>query len=242
MIEINLVPDVKQEFIRAQRVRASVISVAILVGVAAIGVVVLLAFWVFAVQTARSVISDNTIKNENQKLSKVADVSNTLTIQNQLTKIVSTHDEKHVDSRIFDILTTINPPEPNSVAITKLTLDSAESTIRIEAQAVNGYPALEVFKKTINATKFEYTKDGQHQSISLASNIGDSDRSYGENAAGAKVLRFTLTFTYPEELFSRTAQNATIVAPTKTNATDSFLGVPQSLFTQKAADTTGEGN
>lgn len=239
MIEINLVPDVKQELLKAQRVRTSVISLAIIVGIAAIGVVVVLAMWVFAVQAARGVITDNTIKSESQKLSAVEDVSNTLTIQNQLAKLPQMHNSKHIDSRIFDILTTINPPAPNTISITKLTLDSSDSSIKIEAQAVNGYPALEVFKKTINATRFEFTRDGEKQSVDLATSMSDSDRSYGEDASGAKVLRFALSFTYPEELFSRTAQNATIVAPDKTNVTDSFLGVPQSLFTPRASDAEG---
>lgn len=242
MIEINLVPDVKQELIKAQRVRASVISLAIVTGIGAVGIVVILGIWVFAVQTARSIITDNIIKSESQKLSNVEDVSNTLTIQNQLSKLTAMHDTKSIDSRLFDILTTINPPEPNNVAITNVSLDSAAKTIRIEAQARNGYPALEVFKKTINATNFEFTTDGEKQSVPLASQMSDSDRSYGEDASGAKVLRFTLTFTYPEQLFVRTAQNAVIVAPSKSNVTDSFLGVPNSLFTQKASDTPPEGN
>jgi hypothetical protein len=241
MIEINLVPDVKQELIKAQRVRASVISVAIVVGIGAVGIVVLLAFWVFAVQAARGVLTDNTIKEESQKLSNVEDVSDTLTIQNQLSKLPAMHDEKNIDSRLFDILTTINPSAPNNVAITNVSLDSSTTTIKLEAQAVNGYPALDVFKKTINATTFEFTRDGEKQSVKLATGMSDSDRSYGEDASGAKVLRFTLTFTYPEELFARTSQNASIVAPERTNATDSFLGVPQSLFTQEATR-TGEEN
>jgi hypothetical protein len=239
MIEINLVPDVKQELIKAQRVRASVISIAILVGIVAIGVVALLAFWVFAVQTTRGLLSDNTIKDESQKLAKVQDISNTLTIQNQLSKLPDMHDNKSIDSRLFDILTTINPPAPNTVAITNLSLDSDAKTIKIEAQAVNGYPALDVFKKTINATKLKFTQDGETQEVPLASDMSDSDRSYGEDASGAKVLRFTLTFAYPDQLFAKTAQNATIVAPNRENATDSFQGVPQSLFTQKASDETG---
>jgi len=241
MIEINLVPDVKQELIKAQNVRASVISIAILVGLAAIGVVVVLAIWVFAIQTARGVLSDNTIKNESQKLSSVQDISNTLTIQNQLSKLSEMHDNKSIDSRIFDILATINPSAPNNVAITNLSLDSSTNTIKVEAQAVNGYPALDVFKKTINATTFQFTQDGNKQSVALATAMSDTDRSYGEDASGAKVLRFTLSFTYPPQLFAKTAQNATIVAPERTNATDSFQGVPQSLFTQKATD-TGGGN
>lgn len=239
MIEINLVPDVKQELINAQRVRTSVISLSILVGMAAIAVVIVLSVWVFGVQAARGVLSDDAIKKESQKLSQVADITNMLTIQNQLSKLPAMHDSKSIDSRVFDVLTTINPPAPNNVSINNLSLDSASKTIKIEAQAVNGYPALEVFKKTINATTFEFTKDGQKRSVPLASLMSDSDRSYGDDASGATVLRFTLTFVYPDELFSRTAGNATIVAPTRTNVTDSFLGVPNSLFTSKASDTQG---
>jgi hypothetical protein len=239
MIEINLVPDVKQELIKAQRVRASVISLAIMIGIVAVGIVIVLAIWVFAVQTARGVISDNTIKAESQKLSSVEDISNTLTIQNQLSKISEMHNTKSIDSRVFDILTTINPSAPNSISITNVSIDAATTTIRLEAQASNGYPALDVFKKTIDATQFKFTKDGQEQSVALASGMSDSDRSYGEDATGAKVLRFTISFVYPAQLFSKTSLNATIVAPEKTNATDSYKGVPQSLFTQKVSFTGG---
>lgn len=239
MIEINLIPDVKQELLKAQRVRTSVISVAIIVGIASVGVVVALAIWVVAVQTARDVITDNTIKSESQKLSAIEDVSTTLTIQNQLSKLADMHNSKHIDSRIFEILNTINPPAPNTVSITKLTLDSSSSSVKIEGQAVNGYPALEVFKKTIGATKFEFMEGDEKRSVPLSTGMNDSDRSYGEDASGAKVLRFTLTFTYSNELFSKTAKNAVIIAPGRTNVTDSFLGVPQSLFTQRADDAGG---
>lgn len=241
MIEINLVPDVKQELINAQRVRTSVISLSILVGMAAIAVVIVLAVWVFGVQAARGALSDDTIKKESQKLSQVADISNMLTIQNQLNKLPEMHDNKSIDSRIFDVLATINPPAPNNVMINNLSLDSSSKTIKIEAHATNRYNALEVFKKTINATTFEYVKDGKKQSVPLASQMSHSDVSYGDDASGGVVLRFTISFVYPDELFARTAENATIVAPTRTNVTDSFLGVPNSLFTPKANDAQ-EGN
>lgn len=241
MIEINLVPDVKQELINAQRVRTSVISLSIVVGVAAIVVVILLAMYVFGIQAARGALSDTTIEKENDKLSKVVDISNMLTIQNQLSKLSAMHDSKNIDSRIFDVLTTINPSAPNNISITNLALDSSTKTIKIEGQATNGYPALEVFKKTINATNFEFAKAGKKKVVPLASKMSDSDRSYGDDASGATVLRFTLTFVYPDELFSRTAENARIVAPDRTNVTDSYLGVPNSLFTVNA-NSSGEGN
>lgn len=241
MIEINLVPDVKQELLNAQRVRTTVISLSILVGIAAIALVVVLSVWVFGVQAARSALSDDAIKKESQKLAQVTDISNTLTIQNQLNKLPALHDSKKIDSRIFDVLATINPPAPNNIMVNNLSLDSSTQTIKIEAQAANGWSALEVFKKTISATTFEYTQDGQKQSVPLASLMSETDRSFGEDASGVSVVRFTLSFAYPEELFSRSAEGVTIIAPTRTNATDSFLGVPNSLFTAKAGDVQ-EGN
>lgn len=231
MIEINLVPDVKQELINAQRVRTGVISISIFVGIAAIGIVVMLAIWVFGVQTARGAISDKAIATESQKLSKVPDITNTLTIQNQLSKLSDMHSSKNIDSRVFDVLTTINPPAPNTITISNLELDAETKTIKIDGQAAQGFPALEVFKKTINATTFQFKQDGEDKTVPLASGMSDTDRSYGADASGATVLRFTISFIYPDQLFSPTAENARIVAPTKTNVTDSLLGVPNSLFT-----------
>jgi hypothetical protein len=239
MIEINLIPDIKQELLRAERVRSMVISLAILIGLGAIGVVVLLGLWVFGIQLARGALSDKTIKDESAKLASVKDLSRTLTIQNQLNQLPSLHESKHIDSRIFDVLTTINPPQPNNIAISKLTLDSTDKTVTIEAQAVGGYPALEVFKKTIAATTFQFTGADGEETRPLATSISDGDRSYGEDASGQKVLRFSLVFGYPDELVTPYLQGAKIVAPSKTNVTDSYLGVPKSLFSPKANDTEG---
>ena len=99
MIEINLVPDIKQELIRAQRIRSTVITVAILIGSVSIAIVALLAFYVFAVQTARGFIADNQIADGSKKLASVEDLSKTLTIQNQLTKINDLNNNKKIDSR-----------------------------------------------------------------------------------------------------------------------------------------------
>lgn len=240
MIQINLVPDVKQELIHAQRVRTTVITFSILLGLAVAAIVVLLVLWVFVGQAAFSKKYDSDIKTRSQQLSSVSDISNTLTIQNQLSKLSQMHDAKNIDSRIFDILATINPPAPNNIGITKISIDSATKIITLEAQAVNQYTALETFQKTINATNFHYTENNESLTVPLASQLDNTDRSFGEDADGATVLRFTLSFTYPDQLFSRTVKNAEVIAPSQKNATDSFLGVPNSLFTPKASDLEGD--
>lgn len=237
MIEINLVPDVKQELIRAERVRTSVISMAIIVGIAAIGVVVALAIWVFGYQFATNHSLDSSIEKKAQQISEVGDLNNTLTIQNQLKALPGLNNDKVINSRVFSLLATINPPSPHDIKVTSLTLDAAEKVITMEAQADNGYSSLETLRKTISATKISFKDDeDKEKSIPMASNLSDSDRSYGEDANGRRVLRFVISFSYDEALLSPTSKNLTITAPSKTNVTDSFLGIPKSLFTSKAAN------
>lgn len=241
MIQINLVPDVKQELIRAERVRSIVITLTIFIGIAAVGLVVLLSIWVFGVQTTRSLLTDNTIKKESTKLAAVRDLPSTLTIQNQLEVLPDINKDRHVDSRIFDLLVAINPSEPNSVSTSKVVIDSANRKIFIEAQAMGGYPALEVFKKTIVATKFMFVKDGEEGSVPIASNVSDGERSYGRDDNNNQVLRFELSFTYPEELFMTYLDDTRVIGPARTNVTGSYVGIPKSLFAPKASDTEEEG-
>lgn len=239
MIEINLVPDVKQELIKAQRIRAAVISIAILIGIVSAGAVTALAIYAFPVQTLRNVVVDASIKKAGDQLAAVTDLSKTLTIQNQLTKISSLHDSAPIDSRIFDVLQAIIPPAPNAVQISDLTIDSTSSTIIIDGQAANSYAAVEVFKKTIEGALVKDTNNGNTNSVGLASNVSTSNTSYGEDATGTKVLRFTLSFNYAPELFSALSTNTTVTITAQGNATDSYLGVPKSIFVDRAVDIKG---
>ena len=236
MIEINLVPDVKQELIKAQRIRAAVISVAIVVSIVSIAVVAVLGVYVFGVQTVRQNLADDAIKKGYEKLQGSEDLSKILTIQNQLTKISALNDAKSINSRVYDVLANIIPPSPNVVTISELTIDNANTSIIIQGQAVNSYQALEVFKKTVAGTTIEFGEGEKPDVLAIASDISTTDVNYGEDSSNTKVLRFTLRFTYPAELFAPGTKNLRIVPAQKGNATDSYLALPQSLFTNRARD------
>jgi Tfp pilus assembly protein PilN len=238
MIEINLVPDVKQELIKAQRIRSTVITGAIIIGFISIAVVVLLAIYVFAIQTVRGNIEDTSINDGSAKLEKVTDLSKTLTIQNQLTQIDQLNSQKSIDSRLFDVLQAIIPASPNDVTISALSLDSVGGTITIQGQAPNGYSAAEVFKKTISDAQVNFSGTGGGQSAALASDISLSNTSYGDST-GAEVLRFTISFTYDPDVFSPASTNVSINVPNSGDATDSYLGVPTSIFAIPATDLKG---
>jgi len=233
MIEINLIPDVKQELLKAQGQRSRVIIISLSAGFIALGLVILLAIYVFAVQGVRSAIADGTIARGSEQLSKVEDLSKVLTIQNQLGQIAVLNEDKKRDSRIFSVLDAVLPPPPNQVLVSSLALDVEQTSLVLEGQT-SSFDTLEIFKKTIAGAVVTYAEDGEEQSVNLADSISIGSVSFGDDATGERVLRFTLSFTYPELLFSANTPSIVIKLTNEGNVTDSFIGIPRSIFVTAA--------
>lgn len=235
MIEINLVPDIKQELLRAQRVRNYVISGAVIAGIVSVALVIILSL-ILGGQAVASNVLDGRVNSSFAQLKGTQDLSKVLTIQNQLSNISEMHSVKNIDSRLFPLLDAINPSAPNTISIASAKVDAAAKTITIEGEAANMYDAAEAFKKSIAGTTIEFVQDGKRETIPLvaeANAITSSDVGVSEDAAGKKVLRLTLSFEYPAELFAVSSKDAVIKSPVRSNVTDSYLGVPQSLFGER---------
>lgn len=236
MIQVNLIPDVKREFIRTQRLRNATISIAVVVGLAAIGVVAVLGV-ILAGQALHVAISRGKVDENFKKLQQVENGESLLTLQNQLASIDSQHANKSKDSRLFNIITAISPLAPDDVKISSVHLEPSSNTLTIQGTAANGYAATDVFKKTILNTKITYDVNGNTTTVKLTDDVTIPGTSYGEDASGAKVLRFELSFVYPEDLFKNTANNIQIITPAaQTDVTDSKLRVSDSLFGAQAKD------
>ena len=237
MIEVNLLPDVKLELLKARRQQKLIISGSILVAIASLGVVVILGVYGFGVQTVADGIANNGITDNAKKLAAVDDLSQTLTLQAQLNKLSEIQSSTHMTSRLFDVLTVTIPKGTNAVNVTRLSFDSSTNTIEVEAEATNGYEAMEVFKKTLAQTKLHYSVDGKAaEPMNIASDISEGDRNYGQNSQGDQILRFTLSFTYPDELFDADITDTKVVGPNEQRATDSTQGVPNDLFSSNGGD------
>ena len=231
MIEINLLPSVKRELLKTRAMRNRVISISFLVGGASIAAVVVLAL-ILGSQIAAEAVQSGVIKDRNDKLMAVEDLNKVVTIQHQLTKINEQHSGKKINSRVFDVVTAVNPVAPNNVSFSDIKVNPESKTITLEGSAVNGYSALETLKKTILNTKVQTTDGDKSSEVSLTKEIKDGDTSFGENSEGKKVLQFSFSFEYAEELLAP-ANNGTVsvLTPTgKVDVTDSRQGIPDSLF------------
>jgi len=232
MIEVNLIPDVKQEYIRAQRMRSMVVSGSIFAMIGAAGLVVVLGGFL-GMQKVAEVVQDRNIEKEYAALRGTKNIGDLLTIQNQLSKIPDVNKNKVVSSRLFDVMTAINPLPPNDIRMSSVSLNPSKNTITIEGSAAGSFTATDILTKTITKTSIETDATTKP----LAGEVTLSDTNYGQDANGAKVLRFKLSFKYPKELFSNSVSRVDIVSPTgRIDATDSKAHVPDDLLTPMATD------
>jgi len=239
MIQVNLIPDIKRELLRAQQMRRTAISISILAGLAAGGVVVALAV-VLGIQAVHENLARASIDSKHDKLVAIDNIDNVLTIQSQLKTIESQQTSRSMSSRLFDVLGAINPPAPDNVQFSSVKLDPVNHVVTIEGTAQNGYAATETFRKTILNIKVESGSGSDVRTTPITDEVTIGETSYGQGADGTNVLRFSLSFTYPEVLFNNSLKNIKIVTPTaKIDVTDSKTRVPESLFTQQTTASQG---
>ncbi len=237
MIEVNLIPDIKREFLRTKLMRNFVITLSMLISGVAIVVLAILGTVVGAQLVAEG-SQDKEIKKQEKILLGIEDLDKTVTLQHQLGTIGKMHQDKNIDSRLFNVLSAINPAEQNYAKISNLKYDPSAKTILLEGWTED-HVSLEAFKKTILNTKVHYfTKnEDDTQEEPLAEKIESSPSSLGLNSEGKQVLRFSFSFVYPDELFMNSDKPVVVEAlGKKTDVTDSKLGVPSNLFESQAND------
>ena len=172
MFEINLVPDVKAEMIRAQKKRNVVFFVSAVVSAIAAGLVVLL-LGVKVGQDVRINAQNSQLKQMSDKIESYDGLSELLTVQKQLSDLQTISENKKLLSRVFAVLYSIVHSTRNgdTVNISSLDVNLETADLDFDGQANAGpqtdgvdFRVLESFKKTIESMKYDYgryvDKDG----------------------------------------------------------------------------------
>jgi len=228
MIELNLLPDLKLEYIKTQRTQKLVISVSLLVTAAA---VVLLVILLAADGLQRKHLSDlaSNITKESKTLKGEPNINKILTVQNQAESLGALHDAKPEASKLF---TYLNQVTPNNVSISNIDIDFTQYTATITGTAdtlisVNTY--VDTLK---NAT---YTSKSMTSATPAFSNIVLSSFGYSFNKTDpSSSASYSITLAYDQNIFKIT-EDAKLSVPTKTtthagetNPNDLFKAAPDS--------------
>lgn len=229
MIQINLIPDVKDKYIKAQRKKRVVLLSSFAVCGVFIGITLILAFIVYGAQKVQLNLLENDIKKNTAQLQKIEGLDKILTVQNQLNSISGLHSQKPVTSRIFVFLPQITPTD---VQISTLKLNYDDSTMNIIGTA----KSLEAVNKFVDTLKFtDYTTD----------KTTDKKRAFSEVVLTAfsrseKEATYTINMKFDPTIFSGDVKTVTLIVPSITS-TRSQTEQPDIFKAQPKNPSTNDG-
>lgn len=154
MIQFNLLPDVKLEYMKTRRTKRTVVTVASIVAMISLAALILLFFVVNVLQQQHLKHLNSDIKADISKLQSIPDLDKVLTIQNQLGNLPALHDKKPVSSRAFSYLSQLTP--------TTATISDAKVNFDTNSMSVEGNAdTLTTINKYVDTIKFtDYTPEG----------------------------------------------------------------------------------
>ncbi len=200
MIQLNLLPDIKKEYINAQKTRALVMSTSIVVTLVAVGLSVLLFVYVTFLQQLQITLATNDIKSKEQQLNGVQDLSKYLTIQNQLAALPDLHANKGVYSRLLSFLPVLNPNSPNNVALSRLQLASNDKSVVFTGTTAS-FESLNVFVDTLRNAQVTYKDSSGQQETSKMFETVFVQNSAIDKSNGKSNVSFTVQVTYVDAVF-----------------------------------------
>ncbi|HEY1063867.1 MAG TPA: hypothetical protein VGE30_01055, partial [Candidatus Saccharimonadales bacterium] len=110
MIQFNLLPDVKLEYMKAERTKRMVIAISTVVTIVSIAILVVLLLVVLVFQKKYMSDLSSDITGYSNDLKATPDLDKILTVQNQLDSLTGLHEKKPDTTRVFTYIEEVTPP------------------------------------------------------------------------------------------------------------------------------------
>ena len=226
MIQFNLLPDIKLQYIRMKRLKQTMMSVSILVAGGSLVLAALLFVGVNFVQKKHMNDLSKDVTKAAQKLQTTPDINRIITVQNQLNSLTALHDSKPAASRLFDYLSQVTP---SSITVSTITVDFKANTMSIEGGG-KSLLAVNTLVDTLKFTNFTSDVAGSKKSPAfskvLLSSFASSDKS----------ATYQVTLAFDPAIFNN-LQKIHLSVPDKIT-TRSQLSQPTELLQAPAPATT----
>lgn len=229
MIQFNLLPDVKMDYIKAKNLKRSVIVISGIVAAVSLALFLLMFATVNGFQKKRISDLNGAIAKDSKTLRETPDITKVLTVQNQLNSLSSLHDQKPVTSRLFGYISQLVPAQ---ASIGKLELDFVENKMTITGtldtttggDAANALGNTNKFIDTLKFAEYTYPSDqGAEQKAQAFSNVVLSKFTRTE-----KEATYEITLNFSKDIFDNN-KKVTLVVP-KITSTRSDVEKPSDIF------------
>lgn len=217
MIQFNLLPAVKVEHIRTQKIKRLVMGVAI-VSIAFSVVMLLILFSYAAVQKEHISNLDTDISRIQGELESNGELKTILSVQSQLNSLPALYDGRPAAERLPDF---IDQTTPADVGLGKLSLDFSLSTLELGGSA-SSLQAVNAYVDTLKAVTFVSEEGAQPESAFTGVVLTQFGRDDSEASFTINLSFNPLIFDATREVTLKVPNGVTTRA--QTNPADLFDG------------------
>lgn len=211
MVQINLLPDVKEQYLKARRLRALITTASTVVGAVSVSVLVVGIFVTLGLQRSQLQTTQESIDKNLKTLQETADIDKILTIQNQINTLSTLHAEKPVLSRLFyygqespgylwQIL-------PNSLKVSQLDIKSSEENTMSISGTSTSIQQINTFVDVLKFTEYTVTDSDQKKRV--------FDSVVLESFGVGDDIRYTISAKYDPLIFNEKGVSAITVPANK---------------------------
>lgn len=221
-LQVNLLPDVKLEYIRARRMKRLVMGASFAAAGVAFAVFIALFVIVNVVQQNHIANLDKDIEQGVAEIQSVPDIDKVLTIQNQLNSLTALHEENPETSRLFNYLKELTPAQ---ASVSTVTMDFETNKLSLDGEA-DSLETVNKFADTLKFTTYK-EKDSDAEPVPAFSQVVLSNFGVSEDATS-----FQLTFMFDPVIFDNTKDielNVPNIISTRSQTekpSDLFQGTP----------------
>lgn len=237
MIQFNLLPDIKIEYIKIRRAKRLIMLIAALVTGVSLTMLVLLFMVVnvFQKQHLENITSD--IARDSKIIKETPDIEKILTVQHQLQSLPALHQQKPEASRLFQYIGQVTPA---NVTIAQLDINFAENRMSLTGAA----PTLSDINRFIDTLKFtEYTRGNQEVLNTMTFERGNNELAFYDVVLGSfgrstDVTNFSIDLGFVPEIFATSRDDP--ATPDKDESTDIVkLIIPNIVTTRSQLEKPG---
>ncbi len=230
MIQFNLLPDVKSQYIHAQALKRSLVTVCVAISGAALAILILLIIVVYVFQRQQLNNVNKDIKTYSDKLQSIPDLDKILTIQNQLNSLPKLHSQKPVTSRLSGYLSQV---VPDKLSISNLSVDFDQHTLVFSGSA-DSIVTVNKFTDTLKFTTYS-TGDNNSQAPNAFSGVVLASFSTSN-----KGVNYTINANFDSSIFD-SSKVVTLTVPSLIT-TRSETEKPSNLFQEQGSTSNNANN
>jgi Tfp pilus assembly protein PilN len=208
MIQFNLLPDIKIQYLKARRQKHLIMLSSTVVIIFSVTLVVVLVSIVFGLQKKNIADLSKDITSSSTELKNTKNLDRMLTVQNQLNSLQALHDEKPVASRLYKYITQLTP---TSASIARMNIDFAKNTLTVNG-AADSLGTINTFTDGLKFATY-HTEDAPKTEKKAFSSVVLS--TFGRDT---KTATYTIDASFDPVLFSEKSE-VTLTVPNITTRT-----------------------